>query len=134
MLKHDELNKLNIAHIDCDAFYASVEKRDNPSLNDKAVIIGGGERGVVSAACYIARIQGVYSAMPMFQALKRCPDAIVIPPNMKKYAEVSRTIRSLMLNTTPLVEPISIDEAFLDLTGTQRLHNSSAARDSQTRP
>ncbi len=127
MLKHDELHKLTIAHIDCDAFYASVEKRDNPSLNDKAVIIGGGKRGVVSAACYIARIQGVHSAMPMFQAIKKCPNAVVIPPNMKKYSEVSRAIRSLMLNTTPLVEPISIDEAFLDLSGTQRLHNSSAA-------
>ena len=80
IVSHDELFDLNIAHMDCDAFYASVEKRDNPDLADKPVIIGGGKRGVVSTACYIARIRGVKSAMPMFKALEKCPDAVVIRP------------------------------------------------------
>jgi DNA polymerase-4 len=124
---HRELNSLAIAHIDCDAFYASVEKRDNPDLRDQPVIVGGGQRGVVSAACYIARIKGVHSAMPMFKARKLCPDAVVIPPDMKKYSEVGRQIRTLMQAITPLVEPISIDEAFLDLSGTERLHHASPA-------
>ncbi len=124
---HPELYELSIAHIDCDAFYAAVEKRDNPALADKPIIIGGGTRGVVSTACYVARIQGVKSAMPMFKALKLCPDAIVIRPNMKKYAEVGRQVRELMLQLTPLVQPISIDEAFLDLSGTTRLHGHSPA-------
>ena len=127
LIKHDEINHLNIAHIDCDAFYASVEKRDDKSLLDKPLIIGGGSRGVVATACYIARIYGVHSAMPMFQALKACPNAVVIKPNMTKYSYVSRLIRQLMLEATPLVEPISIDEAFLDLSGTERLHQSSPA-------
>ncbi|MCP4819416.1 MAG: DNA polymerase IV, partial [Shimia sp.] len=82
MISHPELFSLSIAHMDCDAFYASVEKRDNPELVDKPVIIGGGSRGVVSTACYVARIRGVRSAMPMFQALKLCPDAVVIKPRM----------------------------------------------------
>ena len=127
LIKHDEINHLNIAHIDCDAFYASVEKRDDKSLLDKPLIIGGGSRGVVATACYIARIYGVHSAMPMFQALKACPNAVVIKPNMAKYLYVSKLIRQLMLEATPLVEPISIDEAFLDLSGTERLHQSSPA-------
>lgn len=122
VIAHDELTSLSIAHIDCDAFYASVEKRDDPSLADKPVIVGGGRRGVVSAACYVARIYGVRSAMPMFKALKACPDAVIIRPNMEKYAAAGREVRALMLETTPLVEPLSIDEAFLDLTGTDRLH------------
>lgn len=126
-LFHPELHHLAIAHIDCDAFYASVEKRDNPALRDKPVIVGGGTRGVVSAACYVARIKGVHSAMPMFKALKLCPEATVIRPNMAKYVSVGREIRSLMEAVTPLVEPLSIDEAFLDLTGTERLHGHSAA-------
>jgi DNA polymerase-4 len=127
MLTHPELDGLAIAHIDCDAFYASVEKRDDPSLADKPVIIGGGTRGVVSAACYVARMYGVRSAMPMFKALAACPDAVVIRPNMAKYSAVGREVRALMLAATPLVEPISIDEAFLDLTGTEALHGSSPA-------
>ncbi|MFT5180916.1 MAG: DNA polymerase-4 [Alphaproteobacteria bacterium] len=127
LVYHREIHNLTIAHIDCDAFYASVEKRDNPSLRDRPVIVGGGQRGVVSAACYIARISGVHSAMPMFQARKLCPDAVVIPPNMIKYSEVGRQIRTLMQAITPLVEPVSIDEAFLDLSGTERLHNASPA-------
>lgn len=124
---HDELWDLSIAHMDCDAFYASVEKRDNPELRDKPVIIGGGKRGVVSTACYIARIRGVRSAMPMFQALKLCPDAVVVRPRMDAYAEASRAVRALMDELTPQIEPLSFDEAFLDLTGTSRLHGAPPA-------
>jgi DNA polymerase-4 len=124
---HPELNFLAISHVDCDAFYAAVEKRDNPSLADRPVIIGGGRRGVVSTACYIARIRGVHSAMPMFKALKACPDAVVIGPDMKKYDRVGREIRAMMQSLTPSVEPLSIDEAFLDLAGTQRLHGAPPA-------
>ena len=127
LLIHPEVNTLSIAHIDCDAFYASVEKRDDPSLVNKALIIGGGRRGVVSTACYIARLSGVRSAMPMFKALKLCPDAVVLPPRMEKYATVSREIRAMMLALTPQVEPLSLDEAFLDLTGTERLHGAIPA-------
>lgn len=126
-LFHDELHSLSIAHLDCDAFYASVEKRDDPTLRDKPVIVGGGQRGVVSAACYIARIKGVHSAMPMFKALKLCPEATVIRPDMDKYVRVGREIREMMREISPLVEPLSVDEAFLDLTGTARLHRASPA-------
>ncbi len=128
LLYHGELYDLSIAHIDCDAFYASVEKRDNPDLVDKPLIIGGGKRGVVSTACYIARIHGVRSAMPMFKALEACPDAVVIKPNMEKYSQVGRQVRMMMQDLTPLVQPISIDEAFLDLSGTERLHHDPPAR------
>ena len=127
LISHPEINTLSIAHIDCDAFYASVEKRDDPSLADKALIIGGGKRGVVSTACYIARLSGVRSAMPMFKALKLCPDAVVLPPRMDKYVEVSREIRAMMLSLTPQVEPLSLDEAFLDMTGTERIHGGVPA-------
>jgi DNA polymerase-4 len=125
---HAELDRLTIAHVDCDAFYATIEKRDDPSLLDKPVIVGGGKRGVVAAACYVARTYGIRSAMPMFEAKRRCPHATVIRPNMSKYAEVGRAVRRAMLALTPLVEPLSIDEAFLDLTGTERLHGMSAAK------
>ncbi len=118
---------LAIAHIDCDAFYAAVEKRDDPSLADKPVIIGGGKRGVVATACYVARTFGVRSAMPMFKALKACPHAVVIRPDIRKYAEVSRRIRAFMEETTPLVQPLSLDEAFLDLGGTERVHKQPPA-------
>lgn len=128
LLIHDELNVLAIAHVDCDAFYASIEKRDDPSLLDKPLIIGGGVRGVVSTCCYIARQYGVRSAMPMFTARKLCPDATIIKPNMAKYVGVSRQIRALMDTLTPLVEPLSIDEAFLDLSGTQALHKATPAQ------
>jgi DNA polymerase-4 len=128
IVAHPELDQLAIAHIDCDAFYATIEKRDDPSLAEKPVIVGGAKRGVVSAACYVARTYGVRSAMPMFKALKACPDAVVIPPDMAKYAGVGRDVRALMRETTPLVEPLSIDEAFLDLSGTERLHHASPAR------
>jgi DNA polymerase-4 len=125
--RHGELASLSIAHVDCDAFYAAVEKRDDPGLVDRAVIIGGGRRGVVSTCCYVARIHGVRSAMPMFKALQLCPDAVVIKPNMEKYVGVGREVRQAMLTLTPLVEPLSIDEAFLDLTGTERLHGAAPA-------
>jgi len=127
LIRHPELYRLTLAHIDCDAFYASVEKRDNPELRDKPLIIGGGKRGVVSTACYIARIHGVRSAMPMYKALDACPEAVVIKPNMEKYARVGREVRQLMRDLTPLVEPLSIDEAFLDLSGTERLHKAPPA-------
>ncbi len=127
VLRHEELYALEIAHIDCDAFYAAVEKRDNPALRDKPVIIGGGRRGVVSTACYIARISGVRSAMPMFKALELCPEAVVVKPDMERYVRVGREVRAMMQALTPLVEPLSIDEAFLDLSGTARLHGRPAA-------
>ncbi|AVW92781.1 DNA polymerase IV [Celeribacter baekdonensis] len=127
VIAHPELYDLAIAHMDCDAFYASVEKRDNPELRDKPVIIGGGTRGVVSTACYIARIKGVRSAMPMFKALALCPEAVVVPPRMAAYAEASRAIRDMMNELTPDVEPLSLDEAFMDLRGTARLHGRPPA-------
>ena len=127
LLRHPALDRLAIAHLDCDAFYAAVEKRDNPALIDKPVIIGGGRRGVVSTACYVARLSGVRSAMPMFKALEACPHAVVIKPDMAKYAAVGREVRERMLALTPLVEPLSIDEAFLDLSGTEQLHGGSPA-------
>ncbi len=127
LVSHAELHDLSIAHLDCDAFYASVEKRDRPELRDKPVIVGGGRRGVVTAACYVARVYGVHSAMPMFKAKKLCPEATVIYPDMAKYQRAGRRIREIMLETTPLVEPLSIDEAFLDLTGTAALHGGSPA-------
>ncbi len=128
MLAHAELDRLSIAHIDCDAFYASIEKRDDPSLRDRPLIIGGGVRGVVSTCCYIARQSGVRSAMPMFTAKRLCPDAVIIKPDMAKYVAVSRQIRSLMDELSPLVEPLSIDEAFLDLSGTEALHKATPAQ------
>ncbi|UEM05125.1 DNA polymerase IV [Skermanella rosea] len=128
LTRHAELHALSIAHIDCDAFYASVEKRDDPKLADLPVIVGGGQRGVVAACCYVARLYGVRSAMPMFKALSLCPNAVVLPPDMRKYQAVGREVRARMLELTPLVQPLSIDEAFLDLTGTERLHGGSPAR------
>lgn len=127
LVSHPELFDLTIAHMDCDAFYASVEKRDNPSLVDKPVIIGGGRRGVVATACYVARIRGVKSAMPMFQALKLCPDAVIIKPRMSAYVEASKAIRAMMEELTPAIEPLSLDEAFMDLSGTQKLHGAPPA-------
>jgi DNA polymerase IV len=128
LVRHQELGALSVAHIDCDAFYATVEKRDDPSLAAEPVIVGGGKRGVVAAACYVARIYGVRSAMPMFQALRLCPHAKVIRPNMDKYVRVGREVRQMMLALTPAVEPLSIDEAFLDLSGTARLHGMLPAK------
>ena len=124
---HDELDQLSIAHLDCDAFYASVEKRDRPELRDQPVIVGGGKRGVVSTCCYIARIYGVRSAMPTFQALRLCPQAVVIKPDFSKYKADSRRIMDKLQALTPLVQPLSLDEAWLDLTGCERLHGGPAA-------
>jgi DNA polymerase IV len=121
LVDHDALGALSIAHVDCDAFYATVEKRERPELADRPVIVGGGARGVVLACCYVARLYGVRSAMPMFKALAACPDAVVIRPDMAKYREVGRAVRVEMRRLTPLVEPVSIDEAFLDLSGTEKL-------------
>jgi DNA polymerase-4 len=127
LLHHRSLLRLTIAHVDCDAFYASVEKRDRPDLRSRPVIVGGGTRGVVSAACYVARIYGVKSAMPMFKALKACPDAVVIKPDFAKYTAASRQVRALMSELTPLMQPLSIDEAVLDLAGTEALHGAAPA-------
>jgi DNA polymerase-4 len=128
LIGHRELTSASLAHIDCDAFFAAIEKRDDPSLRAKPVIIGGGRRGVVSTACYIARIHGVRSAMPMFKALRACPEAVVIRPDIEKYATVGRQVRQAMQALTPLVEPLSIDEAFLDLSGTRAIHGGPPAR------
>ncbi|NVJ98421.1 MAG: DNA polymerase IV [Alphaproteobacteria bacterium] len=127
VISHPELFDLTIAHIDCDAFYASIEKRDNPELASKPVIIGGGHRGVVSTCCYIARMSGVRSAMPSYKAKKLCPDAVFLKPRMKLYQEVGHQVRAMMRDLTPLVEPLSIDEAFLDLSGTDRLAGAPPA-------
>jgi DNA polymerase-4 len=128
ILAHPELERLAIAHLDCDAFYAAIEKRDDPSLRDKPLIVGGETRGVVATACYIARRYGVRSAMPMFQAKKLCPQAVVLKPRHSHYSAVAREIRALMQALTPLVEPLSLDEAYLDLAGTARIHGMSPAR------
>jgi DNA polymerase-4 len=128
LLRHDELATLSIAHVDCDAFYATIEKRDDPALAAEPVIVGGGRRGVVAAACYVARTYGIRSAMPMYEALRLCPHAKVVRPNMEKYAKTGREVRAMMLALTPLVEPLSIDEAFLDLSGTERLHGMGPAK------
>jgi DNA polymerase IV len=128
LVDHDALDTLSIAHVDCDAFYATVEKRERPELADRPVIVGGGARGVVLACCYVSRLYGVRSAMPMFKALAACPDAVVIRPDMAKYREVGHAVRAEMRRLTPLVEPVSIDEAFLDLTGTEKLHGAAPAQ------
>lgn len=127
IVAHPALHQLAVAHVDCDAFYAAIEKRDNPTLAGAPVIVGGGKRGVVSTCCYIARTFGVRSAMPMFKALKACPHAVVIKPRMELYVREARAIREMMQQLTPLVEPVSIDEAYLDLSGTEALHGASPA-------
>ncbi len=124
---HDELDRLSLAHLDCDAFYASVEKRDRPELRDRPVIVGGGKRGVVSTCCYVARQYGVHSAMPMFKALKACPEAVVIKPDFRKYIAASEAIFGAVGRLTPLVQTLSLDEAWIDLAGTERLNGGSAA-------
>ncbi len=127
IVAHEELASLAIAHMDCDAFYASVEKRDRPELRDAAVIVGGGKRGVVTTCCYIARIKGVRSAMPMFKALKLCPEAVVIKPEFSKYRAASRQILAMAGELTPLIQNLSLDEAWMDLAGTERLHGAPPA-------
>ena len=127
LVAHAELDKLTIAHLDCDAFYASIEKRDRPELRDKPVLVGGSKRGVVTTACYIARIKGPRSAMPMFKALKLCPEAVVIKPDFTKYKTASRLIFDKVRNLTPLVQQLSLDEAWIDLSGTERLNGGPPA-------
>ncbi|WP_269717033.1 DNA polymerase IV [Caulobacter sp. NIBR2454] len=127
VVAHEELATLSMAHMDCDAFYASVEKRDNPELRDVPVIVGGGKRGVVTTCCYIARVSGARSAMPMFKALALCPNAVVIKPNFAKYKEASRAIFGRVENLTPLVQRLSLDEAWIDMAGTERLHGAPPA-------
>ncbi|MGQ0663601.1 MAG: DNA polymerase IV [Pseudomonadota bacterium] len=128
LLRHPELDSLTLAHIDCDAFYAAIEKRDNPAIAERPVIVGGGRRGVVATACYIARRYGVRSAMPMFKALELCPEAVIVPSDMRKYAAVARQVRAVFLDATPLVEAVSLDEAYLDLAGTESLHRRKPAQ------
>src|ERR1700730_2857943 len=128
LLRHPARDRLAVAHVDCDAFYATIEKRDDPSLADKPVIVGGRQRGVVLTCCYVARTFGVRSAMPMFEARRLCPSATVVRPDMEKYARIGAQVRRLMHDLTPLVEPVSIDEAFMDLSGTERLHGTSPAK------
>jgi len=128
LLVHAELASLSIAHLDCDAFYASVEKRDRPELRDRPVIVGGGRRGVVTTACYIARLSGVKSAMPMFKARALCPEAVVLSPDFTKYRAESRRILNRLRTLTPLIQPLSLDEAWMDLSGTQRLHGAAPAQ------
>ena len=128
LLAHAEIANLGIAHIDCDAFYAAVEKRDRPDLEGAPLIVGhSGGRGVVVTACYVARTFGVRSAMPMFQALELCPQGRVIQPDMAKYKRVSETIRAIFASATTRVEPLSLDEAYLDLTDAHRLAAASPA-------
>jgi len=127
IIAHDQLGELAIAHMDCDAFYASVEKRDRPELRDLPVIVGGGQRGVVTTCCYIARIKGVRSAMPMFKALAACPEAVVIKPDFAKYRAESKRILGLAGDLTPLIQNLSLDEAWMDLSGTERLHGAPPA-------
>ncbi|HUZ12021.1 MAG TPA: DNA polymerase IV [Caulobacteraceae bacterium] len=126
-LSHPDLARLTIAHLDCDAFYASVEKRDDPSLRDRPVIVGGGVRGVVTTCCYIARMSGVRSAMPMFKARRLCPEAVVVKPDFAKYRAESRRIMERLRALTPLVQSLSLDEAWMDLSGTERLHHAAPA-------
>ncbi len=126
-MRHDRLTHLCVAHVDCDAFYAAIEKRDRPELRGRPVIVGGGRRGVVATACYIARLSGVRSAMPMFKALRACPDAVVVKPDFERYRAAADSIREKMLALTPAVQPVSIDEAYLDLAGTETLHATAPA-------
>ncbi|MCA9612739.1 MAG: DNA polymerase IV, partial [Myxococcales bacterium] len=112
----------SIVHVDLDAFYASVEQLDDPSLKGRPVLVGGRtRRSVVAAASYEARVFGAKSAMPMGEALRRCPNAAVVPPRMSRYAEISDRVFAIFGRYTPLVEGLSLDEAFLDLTGTEAL-------------
>lgn len=128
VIQHPELESLSIAHIDCDAFFAAIEKRDNPELKDKPVIVGGGKRGVVATCCYIARLNGVRSAMPMFKALKACPEAVVVKPRREAYSAASKQIRAKFEALTPKVQMLSVDEGFLDLTGTTRINHAFPAQ------
>jgi len=127
IVAHAELTTLSIAHMDCDAFYASVEKRDRPELRDVPLIVGGGVRGVVTTCCYIARMSGVRSAMPMFKARKLCPQATILKPDFPKYVHESKRIMGMIRDLTPLVQTLSLDECWIDLSGTERLHGMPPA-------
>ncbi len=127
IVDHPDLCQLTVAHLDCDAFYAAIEKRDRPELKGQPVIVGGGRRGVVATCCYVARLSGVRSAMPMFKALSMCPRAVVVKPDFERYRIAAGQIRDKMFALTPAVQPISIDEAFLDLAGTSLLHGAPPA-------
>ncbi|MCE3289081.1 MAG: polymerase [Caulobacter sp.] len=127
IVAHDEVASLSIAHMDCDAFYASVEKRDRPELRDVPLIVGGGVRGVVTTCCYIARMSGVRSAMPMFRARKLCPQATILKPDFPKYVHESKRIMAMIRDLTPLVQTLSLDECWIDLSGTERLHGMPPA-------
>jgi len=121
------MNLRKIIHVDMDAFYASVEQRDDPTLLTKPVVVGGkpDSRGVVCAASYEARKFGIHSAMPMTEAFRRCPQAVFLPVNIPKYHEISLQIRQIFMTYTPIVEPLSLDEAFLDVTGSTSLFGSA---------
>ncbi len=127
IVSHKNLLSLEIAHIDCDAFYASIEKRDDPSIRNLPVIVGGSHRGVVTTCCYIARVNGVRSAMPIFQAKKLCPNAVIISPRMDYYKKISGSIERILTTLSPKIEFVSLDEAYIDLSGTQRLHGEPPA-------
>ncbi|MEM6653298.1 MAG: DNA polymerase IV [Pseudomonadota bacterium] len=127
VISHAALEDLSIAHIDCDAFFAAIEKRDNPALKDKPVIVGGGKRGVVSTCCYIARLSGVRSAMPMFKALKACPEAVVVKPRRDAYITASRQIQEKLKALSPMVQMLSVDEGYIDLSGTRRISGAFPA-------
>jgi len=127
IVSHANLLQLTIAHIDCDAFYASIEKRENPEIRNSPVIVGEKNRGVVTTCCYIARIDGVRSAMPIFQAKKLCPDAIIISPRMNHYKKISKSIKEILTTLSPAIEFISLDEAYIDFKGTRRLHGEAPA-------
>ncbi|MBL4667326.1 MAG: DNA polymerase IV [Sneathiella sp.] len=128
LVTHDELADLSLAHMDCDAFYAAVEKRDNPELFSQAVIVAhDGARSVVSTCCYIARMSGARSAMPLYKAKKLCPEGVIVKPRMEAYSLASKQIHELFQKLTPAIEPLSLDEAFLDLSGTEKLHGRTPA-------
>src|SRR5258708_1188500 len=128
LARHPELARLALAHVDCDAFYAAIEKRDDPSPRDKPGIRGGRPRRLVAPPCDIPPPLRVRSAMPMLEARRLCPHAEVVRPDMAKYARAGREVRAMRLALPPLVEPLSIDEAFLDLNGTERLHGMPPAK------
>ena len=122
-----DANARHILHVDMDAFYAAVEQHDRPELRGQPVLVGGDPhgRGVVTTASYEARPFGCHSAMPMSRAVRLCPQAIIVTPRFERYAEISRSVLTILESFTPLVEPLSVDEAFLDVTGSTGLFGSA---------